>query len=1491
MARRPRVEKEEEEEEDVECSGGTGFTLPVQCHHHASRVVVVVTVATMMVMQAATQASAAATITAAMQHGLEESTEGPLSVVFAVEGGRVLLPCDVSPPVPTDSTILVLFYHGATGTPIYSIDGRSGLIEGGRHWQDKNMLGTRAYFDMASEPPGLVLQPVNASDHAEYRCRVDFRSSPTRNVRVQLEVIVPPKKIRILNEEGLEVSGVIGPYPLGASLTLICQVDTGRPRPTLSWFFEEKLLDDAVEVRRGKVTSNTLHLPSLDRNYLYRVLTCQASNSNLSVPVAATVTLDMSFPPLDVRIMGTRASLAEGQRYAIVCESSGSRPSATITWWKNGMMMTDTKNQIFNEGNVSRSTLYLTPSLADDNVYVSCRAKNPLVPNAVLEDSRKLNVHYTPRLSLAAGLNLDMEDIKEGDDVYFECGIKANPPVFKVQWFHNGEELNHNVSAGLIQSNQSLVLQQVTRRSSGQYTCSATNLHGIGSSNAVQLSVKFAPTCRPAQKIVYGVGKHEELNVTCSVEAHPEPASFRWAFNSSSEVVDIPSTKFWVVGNGKSQASYTPRTHLDYGSLLCWANNEVGRQQEPCIYHIIHASTPEPVNNCTVQNVSSTSASVRCQAGWDGGLAQTFTLSVTPARASAPNSGTRDDEGKKEAAPRVLANTSTSPKPEFYLTGLEPGTKYVLTIMGVNKKGESEPMRLAIFTLKDVAEKRTSPGTGLLAFTPILAVLLGVVVSLILMALVIALVVRSRRPRDNRKQEVKMVYDKGASGSTTAPLRGATAADDEDLSSTAGATANEDSNPDVIPVNDDHQVKELQTHTYTAETLPMTEIHQRHQQLQKSPPTSPASSQLMSSPQQQQQQLAGTAEYLQGHDGSFYINPGNLMRQKGMSVVPREGGDPGTLLHMGRPLAASSPAARAAPPTLGMLSSSSSGTATPEGAATPLLDHPRKAARGSLRDDPREAPIRSLPLESFLRDSPSSSKLSTSKISASSSFRMPRSKSPSETCRSVSGSLKNGDPRRSPTRTHLSPSRSFKLELPESAKQALSAHRREGPGSFKGELSVRSKLEVPEPVRRNSIGSIGPGMPEGLIEILTKEQSKCRRRESLEVPSLFSKDRTGALRRGSIGSFGIITPENVRKSSLGSCKVHSTQRSPSGSLRSPSKSSRKDSLGSLAGDSPRKSPSDNYKNDFGNCKLHTPKRSPSEGFQREVKGSLKLEPPTKSSSFCFQRETARSLKIDPSRNVAELIQREFSRSLKVESSRRSPSGGHQRESPSARKSPSGSYKSPSGSFKALAENQHLRRKSCSGGFVLEAPKRESSGGLSAEAPRKGSTGSFKLETPKVSPSGSTSRESPGSRMLDTSRCSRKGSWASPTGGSPNRHRRSPQWSSPQEAGALVLASPGSLMVDPPWSTRKSSLGTLSARPASLESLLSTSELGAVVQVSPGSGETDVLGNFKIDSSKEGHLVVTQMKGSPSSQQGSSQPDKLRIVCPLDTKIRIELKMD
>jgi hypothetical protein len=42
-----------------------------------------------------------------------------------------------------------------------------------------------------------------------------------------------------------------------------------------------------------------------------------------------------------------------------------------------------------------------------------------------------------PVVRLALGSSLNPEDIEEGDDVYFECKVNANPIAYKVVWKHN----------------------------------------------------------------------------------------------------------------------------------------------------------------------------------------------------------------------------------------------------------------------------------------------------------------------------------------------------------------------------------------------------------------------------------------------------------------------------------------------------------------------------------------------------------------------------------------------------------------------------------------------------------------------------------------------------------------------------------------------------------------------------------------------------------------------------------------------------------------------------------------------------------------------------------------------------------------------------------------------------------------------------------------------------------------------------------------------
>ena len=64
------------------------------------------------------------------------------------------------------------------------------------------------------------------------------------------------------------------------------------------------------------------------------------------------------------------------------------------------------------------------------------------------------------------------------------------------------------------------------------------------------------------------------------------------------------------------------QNEMDLGTVLCWARNSVGRQERPCVFHLIAARRPNPVANCTVADRALTELSITCMPGFDGGLKQ-----------------------------------------------------------------------------------------------------------------------------------------------------------------------------------------------------------------------------------------------------------------------------------------------------------------------------------------------------------------------------------------------------------------------------------------------------------------------------------------------------------------------------------------------------------------------------------------------------------------------------------------------------------------------------------------------------------------------------------------------------------------------------------------------------------------------------------------------------------------------------------------------------
>ncbi|XP_068207356.1 protein turtle-like [Palaemon carinicauda] len=643
---------------------------------------------------------------------LPEDTRGSEYVV-GVAGSRVELPCHLFTDQIEDKAILALWYIQGKRLPVYSYDARG---VDGLHQPDEILSG-RGSFDTLSHPARLILSPVLATDQGIYTCRVDFTSSPTHNTVVNLTVIEPPEKLDIYDGRGTLVKKVIGPINEGSPLSLSCVVTGGRPQPTASWWSGRNLVGRESEVTpRGYIKSD-LRIKEVTRAYYQRKFFCQAQNNNQQKPLVQEVTIDMNLRPLNVRIKTPEDPLIAGRQYTFTCESQGSKPSALITWFQDTEQIDATRTQTrLSPGEITVGEVTLVPLQEDDKKTVKCQASNPSMAGGAISESIVMNVHYAPLVTLEMGRSLNPDSIKQGDDVYFECRVNANPQPYRVTWEKDSEEVRHNQTAGIILSGNSLVLQQVERSSAGDYTCSATNTQGTQLSNPVRLDIMYPPECMVDQPTILAVGRGEQVNISCRVASNPPRATFSWRLNGSDKTYTSPGERLpW--GHLASHYTFLGATDKDYGALFCWANNSIGKQETPCVFQIIPAGPPSSPESCEIINNTAENIEVMCEHGFDGGIEQAFLAEVY------------DEENS-------LHLNQSSGEPQFSVESLQPGTTYTIRISAYNDKGRSQPITLTAVTLK-VAEQRVGENKSLF-YSPLLIIFLSIVG--VFLALVVILV-------------------------------------------------------------------------------------------------------------------------------------------------------------------------------------------------------------------------------------------------------------------------------------------------------------------------------------------------------------------------------------------------------------------------------------------------------------------------------------------------------------------------------------------------------------------------------------------------------------------------------------------------------------------------------------------------------------------------------------------------------------------------------
>ncbi|ETE63699.1 Nephrin, partial [Ophiophagus hannah] len=345
------------------------------------------------------------------------------------------------------------------------------------------------------------------------------------------------------------------------------------------------------------------------------VVSCQALNQLLSLPLQSSIVLSVTFPPEQVKIIGS-SSTEENQEIFLTCSTSTSNPPVMLRWWLGWKELNATETAISEAeygGMVTVSNLTYIAYREDNDLPLICEAFNEAIMYTT-RASVTLRVTFPP---LHATITATDEKLRRGQSVTLTCKSGSSNPPAHLTWLKDGKKLDginlgqRKAEYGGFSASERVTLVVSSADHGKRVECYAySSVLSEGVNTFYQLTILFPPEFSPEQTHLVEAVEHGSAQLPLLVSAYPPEITYRWSF--LGEMILTEGSPRYHLRDGGSLEIWNV-TRADAGKYRIYCENAEGQNETTITLNVSYSPSIRSIADPTYVDLGET-AEIVCQA-------------------------------------------------------------------------------------------------------------------------------------------------------------------------------------------------------------------------------------------------------------------------------------------------------------------------------------------------------------------------------------------------------------------------------------------------------------------------------------------------------------------------------------------------------------------------------------------------------------------------------------------------------------------------------------------------------------------------------------------------------------------------------------------------------------------------------------------------------------------------------------------------------------